>query len=77
MKKIGFIGAYDKTDLILYVAKILTTLKKKVLVIDTTINQKARYTFSSNLDVLSFIGYVGVAAACIPASVYLVAYSFD
>ncbi len=43
MKKIGFIGAYDKTDLILYVAKILTVLDKKVLVIDTTINQKARY----------------------------------
>ncbi len=43
MKKIGFIGAYDKIDLILYVAKILTTLKKKVLVIDSTINQKARY----------------------------------
>ena len=43
MKKIGFIGAYDKTDLILYVAKILTALRKKVLVIDSTINQKARY----------------------------------
>ncbi len=43
MKKIGFIGAYDKTDLILYVAKILTVLKKKVLVIDSTMNQKARY----------------------------------
>ena len=43
MKTIGFIGAYDKTDLILYVAKILTTLKQKVLVIDSTINQKARY----------------------------------
>ena len=42
MKKIGFIGAYDKTDLILYVAKILTTLKHKVLIIDSTINQKAR-----------------------------------
>lgn len=43
MKKIGFIGAYDKTDLIVYVAKILTTLGKKVLVIDSTQNQKARY----------------------------------
>ena len=43
MKKIGFIGAYDKTDLIIYVAKILTVLKYKVLVIDSTINQKARY----------------------------------
>lgn len=43
MKKIGFIGAYDKTDLIIYVAKILTTMGKKVLIIDSTINQKARY----------------------------------
>jgi len=43
MKKIGFIGTYDKTDLIIYIAKILTTLDKKVLVIDSTVNQKARY----------------------------------
>lgn len=43
MKKIGFIGAYDKTDLIVYIAKILTTLNKKVLVVDSTVNQKARY----------------------------------
>lgn len=43
MKKIGFIGAYDKTDLIVYVAKILTVLQKKVLVVDATVNQKARY----------------------------------
>ncbi len=43
MKKIGFIGSYDKTDLILYVSKILTMLNKKVLVIDSTLTQKARY----------------------------------
>lgn len=43
MRKIGFIGAYDKTDLILYVAKAIADLNKKVLVIDTTITQKARY----------------------------------
>ena len=43
MKKIGFIGAYDKVDLIIYIAKILTVLGKKVLVIDSTVNQKARY----------------------------------
>lgn len=43
MKKIGFIGAYDKTDLILYVAKLLTELGKKILVIDATVLQKARY----------------------------------
>lgn len=43
MRKIGFIGAYDKTDLIIYIAKILTMMKKKVLVIDSTLTQKARY----------------------------------
>ena len=43
MKKIGFIGAYDKTDLILNIAKILVTLDKKVLIIDSTVNQKAKY----------------------------------
>lgn len=43
MKKIGFIGAYDKIDLIIYIAKILTVLGKKVLVVDDTTNQKARY----------------------------------
>lgn len=41
--RIGFIGAYDKTDLIIYIAKILTMMKKKVLVIDNTLAQKARY----------------------------------
>ncbi len=43
MKKIGFIGAYDKTDLMLYTAKILTLLNQKVLIMDATTNQKARY----------------------------------
>lgn len=43
MKKIGFIGSYDKTDLIIYIAKILVATKKKVIVIDSTINQKAKY----------------------------------
>lgn len=43
MKKIGFIGAFEKTDLIVYAAKILTEVGKRVLVIDTTVLQKARY----------------------------------
>lgn len=43
MRKIGFIGAYDKTDLIINVAKILTATKKKVLIVDATILQKSRY----------------------------------
>ena len=38
MKKIGFIGAYDKTDMLLNIAKILTTMKNRVLIIDSTIN---------------------------------------
>lgn len=43
MRKISFIGSYDKIDLILYIAKILVATDKKVLVIDSTINQKAKY----------------------------------
>lgn len=43
MKKVGFIGAYDKTDFLLYIAKILAEAGKKVLVIDSTIVQKAKY----------------------------------
>ena len=43
MKKIGFIGAYDKTDFILYVAKILVEMGKQVLIVDGTLTQKAKY----------------------------------
>lgn len=43
MRKISFIGSYDKIDLILYIAKILVATDKKVLVIDSTVNQKAKY----------------------------------
>ena len=43
MKKIGFIGAYDKTDVILYIAKILVELGHRTLVVDATTTQKAKY----------------------------------
>ncbi len=43
MKKVGFIGMYDKTDLILNIAKILTTMDQRVIVVDSTITQKAKY----------------------------------
>lgn len=43
MKKIGFIGAYDKTDIILSIAKVLAVTGKKVLVLDNTITQKCKY----------------------------------
>ena len=43
MKKVGFIGASDKTDLITYVAKVLEQIGKRVIVVDATIMQKAKY----------------------------------
>lgn len=43
MKKVGFIGMYDKTDLILNIAKILTVMGQRVIVVDSTITQKAKY----------------------------------
>ena len=43
MRKISFIGCYDKIDLILYIARILVAMDKRVLVVDSTINQKAKY----------------------------------
>lgn len=47
MKKVGFIGAADKTDLIVYVAKVLELIGEKVLVVDTTIMQKTKYVVPS------------------------------
>lgn len=47
MKTIAFIGAYEKTDLILCIAKIITLTGRKVLFVDKTITQKARYIVPS------------------------------
>lgn len=55
MKKIGFIGAYDKTDMLLNIAKILTIMKNKVLIVDSTINQKARYVVPAINPTVSYI----------------------
>ena len=43
MNKIGFIGVYDKTDLILCIAKVLKMTGKKVLIVDATTTQKCKY----------------------------------
>lgn len=43
MEKIGFIGACDKTNLLIYIAKILQALGKRVIVVDTTMIQKMKY----------------------------------
>lgn len=55
MKKVGFIGEYDKTDLIIYVAKILTQLGKKVLILDATQKQKTRYVVPAINPTISYI----------------------
>lgn len=43
MKKIAFIGAFDKTDFLLYISKIMTVAGKRILLVDATIMQKAKY----------------------------------
>ena len=43
MEKINFIGAYDPLLSIMYIAKILTEMKKKVIIVDATITQKTKY----------------------------------
>lgn len=64
MKKVGFIGAYDKIDLIIYAAKILTTLNKKVLVIDATTIQKARYVVPAINPTITYVTeYEGIDIA--------------
>lgn len=55
MKKIGFIGAYDKTDMLLNIAKILTIMGNRVLIVDSTINQKARYIVPAINPTVSYI----------------------
>lgn len=55
MKKIGFVGAYDKIDMIVNVAKILTLCGKKVIVVDSTILQKARYIIPTMAPTASYI----------------------
>lgn len=60
MRAIGFIGAYDKTDLILCIARVLVELDKKVMIIDNTTLQKARYVVpsidSSDMYITAFEG---------------------
>lgn len=55
MEKIGFIGGYDKTDLIMYAAKVLTELGNRVLILDTTANQKTRYVVPAINPTISYI----------------------
>ena len=47
MKKIGFIGAIDNSDLIINIAKVMDILGYKVLIIDSTTLQKMKYIVPS------------------------------
>ena len=47
MKSVGFVGKMDKTELIQYVAKMLSSMGKKTIFIDATTTQKTRYTISA------------------------------
>ena len=55
MKNICFIGAFDKLDLILYLSKILKNMGNKILVIDATQLQKARYIVPTITPAKSYI----------------------
>ena len=55
MRKIGFVGVYDKTDTLLYTAKILRCLQKRVLVIDSCKMQKARYVVPSIAPTINYV----------------------
>lgn len=55
MEKIGFVGAFDKSNLIIYIAKILELMGKKVLVVDSTSMQKIKYIVPSINPTKSYI----------------------
>ena len=64
MEKIGFIGTFDKTDFIIYVARILVELEKKVIIIDSTVNQKAKYIVPTISPTKSYVTeYEGIDVA--------------
>lgn len=55
MKIVGFLGGYDKTDLIIYIAKMLSITNKKVLVIDATTEGKAKYIVPTINPTVSYV----------------------
>ena len=55
MKKIGFMGAYDKANFIIYTAKILKLLNYNVLVVDASSIQKIKYVIPSIIPTKSYI----------------------
>lgn len=64
MKKFVFLGAYDKTDMLIYISKLLTLMNKKVLIVDTTILKKSRYIVPTMVQEKQYItSYEGIDVA--------------
>ena len=64
MEKSVFIGSYDKTDMLIFVAKILTLMGKKVILVDTTILKKSRYVVPTMVNEKQYITtYEGIDVA--------------
>ena len=55
MRNIGFVGVFDKTDLILCLSKILIKSQQRVLFIDGTSIQKTKYVVPSIIPTKSYI----------------------
>ncbi len=65
MEKITFVGGYDKTDLVLSIARILTLMNNRVLVLDTTVQQKTRYIVPVMKPAAQYVAtYFDVDVAC-------------
>ena len=47
MRKIGFIGGFDKSNFVIYLAKLFEQLNYRVLVVDSTSPQKIKYVVPS------------------------------
>lgn len=66
MEQIGFISALDIKDLLLNISKILTTLGKKILIVDATSMQRFRYVapMTANPPSQTFVSeYCGIDVA--------------
>lgn len=66
MEQIGFLGSYDKKDLLLNIGKILVSLNHRVLIVDATLMQRLKYivpNVSSNNSITYISEYQGVEVA--------------
>ncbi len=64
MEQISFIGVNDKKDLLLNVAKTITKLNKRVLIVDATLMQRLRYIVPKISSVPTYVSeYDGVDVA--------------